>query len=201
MIGYISGELISISKDNIILEQNGIGYEIMLTASGLTNLPRIASTVKVYTYLHVREDILALYGFLTCDELNVFKLLITVSGIGPKGAMGILSSLSPDDLRFAVLAEDVKEITKAPGVGVKTAKKLILELKDKFKIDESFEARLIKGENESSPSLGRIKNETIEALLVLGYSRTEASNALKNITINDDTSVEEILKQSLKYLL
>src|SRR5690554_1437219 len=131
MIGYITGDLTVVSQDSIIIEQAGIGYELTVPSSAINNLPSIGSDVKIYTYLHVREDILALYGFLNHDDLKVFKLLITVSGIGPKAAIGILSALTPDDLRFAILSEDVKAITQAPGVGPKTAKKLILELKDK----------------------------------------------------------------------
>lgn len=201
MIGYITGELIVVSQDSIIIEQGGIGYELMLPSSAINNLPSIGSAIKVYTYLHVREDILALYGFLTHDDLEVFKLLITVSGIGPKAAIGILSALKPDDLRFAILSEDVKALTQAPGVGPKTAKKLILELKDKLKLDESFESRLTNSENVSNSNVVQVREETLEALLVLGYSRTDASSAVRSIEINDNTTAEDALKQSLRQLV
>lgn len=201
MIGYITGELAVVSQDSIIIEQGGIGYELMLTSLAISKLPSIGSSIKVYTYLHVREDILALYGFLGYEDLEVFKLLITVSGIGPKAAIGILSALTPNDLRFAILSEDVKALTQAPGVGPKTAKKLILELKDKFKLDESFESRLINSENASNSSIVQVGKETLEALLVLGYSRTDASSAVRSIEINDKTTVEDALKKSLEQLI
>ena len=134
----------------------------MIPSSAINNLPSPGYQVKVYTYLHVREDILALYGFLSQDYLEVFKLLITVSGIGPKVALGVLSVHTPDDLRFAILSEDVKIITKAPGIGPKTAKKIILELKDKFKIDEIFESRIANSENATSSNIVRVIEETLE---------------------------------------
>lgn len=201
MIGYITGDLTVVSQDSIIIEQAGIGYELTVPSSAINNLPSIGSDVKIYTYLHVREDVLALYGFLNHDDLKVFKLLITVSGIGPKAAIGILSALTPDDLRFAILSEDVKAITQAPGVGPKTAKKLILELKDKFKLDESFESRFTNSETTSNSNIVRVREETLEALLVLGYSRTDASSAVRSIEINDKTSAEDALKQSLRQLI
>ena len=201
MIGYITGELITVSKDGIIIEQGGIGYELMIPSSAINNLPSPGYQVKVYTYLHVREDILALYGYLSQDYLEVFKLLITVSGIGPKVALGVLSVHTPDDLRFAILSEDVKIITKAPGIGPKTAKKIILELKDKFKLDESFESRIANSENATSSNIVRVREETLEALLVLGYSRTDASNAIRSIEINDETTAEDALRQSLRNII
>lgn len=204
MIEYITGELVLIREDSVIIEQNGMGYYIMMPLSSVNNMPSTGTFIKVYTYLHVREDILALYGFSDRDDLETFKLLITVSGIGPKGALGILSAITPDDLRFAVLAEDVKTITKAPGVGPKTAKKLILELKDKFKLDESFEASLTNNRNLNDSNLShikRVRNETIEALEVLGYSTTDASKVVRNINIDDKMTAEEALKISLKQLV
>ncbi|NLJ90427.1 MAG: Holliday junction branch migration protein RuvA [Clostridiales bacterium] len=204
MIAYIKGELVAIGSDSIIIEQNGLGYNIMMPLSAIDNLPNIGSHIKVFTYLHVREDIFALYGFISNDDLEVFKLLITVSGIGPKGALGILSALSPDDLRFAILSEDVKTITKAPGIGIKTAKKLILELKDKVTLVESFELKLSNndtGSNLGSGNIMQVRNEAIEALLVLGYSRSDALKAVKSINIDDRMTAEEAIKLSLKALV
>lgn len=204
MIAYITGELITTKQDGIIVEQNGMGYNIMMSLSAIANLPNIGSLVKIYTFLNVREDSLSLYGFLGQDDLEMFKLLITVSGIGPKVALGILSSITADDLRFAVLAEDVKTITIAPGVGTKTAKKLILELKDKFKLEDSFESRLANNENgidSNSDNTMRVRNETIEALSVLGYSRSDAVKAVRSINIEDDMTVEDLIKLSLKQLV
>ncbi|NMB43841.1 MAG: Holliday junction branch migration protein RuvA [Clostridiales bacterium] len=204
MIAYITGELVDVFQDSIIVEQNGIGYNIMMPLSAIDNLSNIGSYIKVYTYLHVREDIFALYGFLSRQDLEVFKLLITVSGIGPKVGLGVLSALTPDDLRFAILSEDVKTITQAPGIGVKTAKKLILELKDKFTLEEAFETKLTanpKASSSNSSNMLQVRNETVEALVVLGYSRADALRAVRSIDIDDKMTAEEAIKLSLKALV
>jgi holliday junction DNA helicase RuvA len=200
MISFIKGELDSIYEDGIVIENGGIGYDIKVPLSVMNELPSTGEEVKIYTYLYVREDILCLYGFLTRDDLQVFKLLITVNGIGPKGALGILSTISPDDLRFAVLADDAKAIAKAPGIGAKTASKLILELKDKLKLEDAFEQKLSKSSlNTSSGSSDtNAKNEAIQALVALGYTNTEALKAVRGIDITPDMDTEDILKLSLK---
>ena len=199
MISYLKGELTEIRENYIVVEVGNIGYEVAVAASTIMELPSIRSTIKLYTYLHVREDILGLFGFLSKDDLEVFKLLITVNGIGPKGALGVLSAISADELRFAVLAEDVKAISKAPGIGTKTASKLILELKDKFKLETAFEQRLIK-QSEMTGSMGIFskKEEAVQALAVLGYSSTEALKAVNQIEITEDMTSESILKLCLK---
>lgn len=200
MISFIKGELDSIYEDGIVIENGGIGYDIKVPLSVMNELPSIGDEVKIHTYLYVREDILSLYGFLTRDDLQVFKLLITVNGIGPKGALGILSTISPDDLRFAVLADDAKAIAKAPGIGAKTASKLILELKDKLKLEDAFEQKLSKVSDDSSTAASdkNAKNEAIQALVALGYSNTEALKAVRGIEITPDMDTEDILKLSLK---
>lgn len=139
-----------------------------------------------------------LFGFLTKDDLFVFRLLLGVSGIGPKGALAILSVMTTDDLRFAVLGDDAKAIAKAPGVGAKTAQRLILELKDKLSIEDAFEQKLAKNDNPVQNKAKGAKNEAIEALVALGYSSSEALKALNGIEITDDTDVEDILKAALK---
>ena len=200
MISFIKGELDNIYEDGIVIENGGIGYDIKVPLSVMNELPSTGEEVKIYTYLYVREDILCLYGFLSRDDLQVFKLLITVNGIGPKGALGILSTISPDDLRFAVLADDAKAIAKAPGIGAKTASKLILELKDKLKLEDAFEQKLSKVTTDSSTSASDVnaKNEAIQALVALGYSNTEALKAVRGIEITPDMETEDILKLSLK---
>ena len=139
-----------------------------------------------------------LFGFLTKDDLFVFRLLLGVSGIGPKGALAILSVMTTDDLRFAVLGDDAKAIAKAPGVGAKTAQRLILELKDKLSLEDAFEQKLAKNDNPVQNKAKGAKNEAIEALVALGYSSAEALKALNGIEITDDTDVEDILKAALK---
>ncbi len=201
MLAYIKGELVSMTEDGIVIENNGMGYEIKVPLSVMNELPAMGAELRIYTYLYVREDALKLYGFLTKDDLNVFKLLITVNGIGPKGALGILSAISPDDLRFAVLADDVKAISKAPGIGAKTASKLILELKDKLKLEDTFEQRLEhQAQRVSTSSSVDIMNEAAQALVALGYSNTDALKAVRKVPLTENTSVEELLKISLKYI-
>lgn len=139
-----------------------------------------------------------LFGFLTKDDLFVFRLLLGVSGIGPKGALAILSVMTTDDLRFAVLGDDAKAIAKAPGVGAKTAQRLILELKDKLSLEDAFEQKLAKNDNPVQNKAKGARNEAIEALVALGYSSSEALKALNGIEITDDTDVEDILKAALK---
>ena len=201
MIAYVKGELTDITEDSIVVENNGIGYEISVPFSVMEELPASGCEVKIYTYMYVREDAMKLYGFLTRDDLNVFKLLITVNGIGPKGALGVLSAITPDDLRFAVLSDDVKTISKAPGIGTKTAKKLILELKDKLKLEEVFEERLahIEEGQEKVPS-DNIRGEAVMALTALGYSNADAMKAVRQVELTADMTVEELLKKSLKFI-
>lgn len=200
MISYIKGELTDIVEDIIVVENNNIGYEIRVPLSVMNELPGTGKDVKVYTYLYVREDIMCLYGFLSRDDLNIFKLLITVNGIGPKGALGILSTITPDDLRFAILSDDVKSISKAPGIGSKTAGKLILELKDKLKLEDAFEQKLLNHEEGKilNTQMSDAKNDAIQALVALGYSGTDALKSVRNIDITEDMSTEDILKLSLK---
>lgn len=202
MYSYIKGELAEIAgEDLIVVEANQIGYNIRVPAQVLDYLPETGSQVKIYTYLYVREDAYMLYGFLTRDDLKVFKLLLGVSGIGPKGALAILSVMSTDDLRFAVLGDDAKAIAKAPGVGNKTAQRLIIELKDKLSLEDAFEQKLAKSEHQPMHSeLKGKKNEAVEALVSLGYSSSEALKVLGQIEITEDSSVEDILKTALKQM-
>ena len=199
---YIKGELSEIVAENhIVVENGGIGYNIYIPGQVLSLLPGVGEEVKIYTYLCVREDAFILYGFLTRDDLNVFKLLIGVSGIGPKGALAILSVMSTDDLRFAVLSDDAKAIAKAPGVGNKTAQRLIIELKDKLSLEDAFEQKLSHTQEAvSGNGLRGIRNEAVEALVSLGYSSTEALKVLRDIEITEDSSVEDILKLALKQM-
>ena len=138
MISYIRGTLAEIEEDRILVDVGGIGYGIYMPGESITRLPAVGTEIKIHTYLNVREDAMQLFGFLTKDDLRVFRLVIGVSGIGPKGGLNILSCLSPDDLRFAVMAGDAKAISKAPGIGKKTAEKLIIELKDKLSIEDTL---------------------------------------------------------------
>lgn len=200
MISFVKGELCEIRDNGMVLEVGGIGYEISAPLSTIERLPSVGNTVKIYTYLYVREDALNLYGFMTKDDLDVFKLLITVNGIGPKGALGILSVLTTDDLRFAVLSDDAKTISKAPGIGSKTASKLILELKDKLKLEDAFNQRFEQTliAKFQGIDVKDIRDEAIQALVALGYSNTDASKAVRMVELTENITVEDILKRSLK---
>lgn len=204
MINFVKGELDTVTENSIIVENNGIGFEILVPLSVVSNLPQTGNEVKIYTYTYVREDALQLYGFLTKDELAMFKLLITVNGIGPKGALGILSVMDADALRFAILADDAVSISKAPGVGKKTAGKLILELKDKMDFEEAVENVLDKGQAAAgagdASDGGVAANEAIQALVALGYTSTEAVKAVKKVAVTPGMTVEDILKAGLKNL-
>lgn len=195
MITYVKGELTEIYDNYIVVEAYGIGYEIMVPASIVSQLPLVGNSVKIYTYQYVREEALDLYGFLTKEDLRVFKLLITVNGIGPKGALSILSIIRPDELRLAVVSGDVKAIQKAPGIGNKTAQKLIIELKDKL----SFNDADVSTDNVLSGS-NTPRDEAIEALVALGYSASEAVKAVRGVENSDTMDSEYLLKAALKKL-
>ncbi len=199
MYSYIKGTLEEVREDLIVIENNGIGYNIYVPARFLDELPRKGSMLKIHTYLHVREDAMLLFGFPSEDELQMFKLLINVTGIGPKGGLGILSFLSPNDIRFAVVSEDVKTICRAPGIGKKTAQRLIIELKDKVHLEEVIgETADISGADISLNNT--VRKEAAEALTALGYSSAEAAKVLSGIDITEDTDVETVLKAALKNL-
>ena len=199
MISYIKGELVEVTDNSIVLDHHGMGFSIMMPGSILDKLPPVGSELKVHTYLYVKEDILDLYGFLTRDDLKIFKLLITVNGIGPKGALGILSALSPDDLRFAVLAGDSKTISKAPGIGSKTAQKLIIELKDKLKIEDVLDGSG-DGYVSQSDMSDTASAEAVMALTALGYSAADATRAVRMVENVQSMDSEAILKAALKKL-
>ncbi|MDY5775657.1 MAG: Holliday junction branch migration protein RuvA [Lachnospiraceae bacterium] len=201
MYSYIKGTLVEASAEGIVVDNQGIGYGILVPGQVLEYLPSIGEEVKIYTYHYVREDMIALYGFLTREDVNIFKMLIGVSGIGPKGALAILSVMSTDDLRFAILGEDAKAIARAPGIGAKTAQRLIIELKDKISLEDAFEQKLAnQGKKaEKNPATG-VKNEVILALTSLGYSQSEALQVLSGIEIKEDSAVEDVLKEALKQM-
>lgn len=201
MYSYIKGELAEVNTDHIVIDVGGIGYMIYIPAQSLNYLPGIGEMLKVHTYLYMREDAMILYGFLTKDDLEMFKLLITVSGIGPKGGLAVLSTLSSDDLRFAVLSGDSKAISKAPGIGSKTAQRVIIDLKDKLSLEDAFEKKL-EHENEkiNVSSYSQVKNDAVMALNALGYSSTESLKAVSKVEITDDMDVEDVLKAALKHM-
>lgn len=207
MIRYIQGILVGNAIGEIIVDNQGIGYAINVPVSIDEYLPSLGEEVKIFTYFSVREDAMQLYGFINYEDLQMFKLLISVNGVGPKVALGIMGTLSSDEIRYAVMAEDEKTIAKAPGIGAKSAKKVILELKDKIDLEEmllqgtdAVQDKKTLQSRDSKQQDQSIVREAIEALVVLGYSKTEATKAIKAVELTEGITVEELLKQSLMYM-
>lgn len=203
MISYVRGELAAVEEQKAIVDVGGIGYGIYMPNQALSRLPQPGNEVKIHTYFSVREDAMQLFGFLTRDDLEIFKLVIGVSGIGPKGGLNILSAMSPDELRFAVMSGDAKAISSAPGIGKKTAEKLILELKDKINIEEMLDRAAHGGfdtDSEESAAGDGIQAEAVQALVALGYGSTESMKAVKKASAGCSTA-EELLKEALKHLI
>ncbi len=201
MIAYVKGTLEDMSVDSVTIENNGIGYEILCSSYVIRRLPGLHQEVKLVTYLDVKEDSMKLYGFLTSQEKTLFKQLLQVSGIGPKGAMSILNELGPDNLVAAILASDSKAISKANGIGSKTAQKVVLELKDKVSLEGSvFDQG---GYNVDMDSTDEATNDisiAAQALVALGYSNTDALKAVKKVEGADGMKTEDIIKAALKHL-
>ena len=200
MYSYIKGELVEIQPESIVVEAGQIGYEIRMPANMVGRLGGIGQSVKVYTYLHVKEDLMELYGFLSRDDLQVFRLLLGVNGIGPKGALAILTALTPDDLRIAVLGEDAKAIAKAPGIGSKTAQRVILELKDRLSLVPVAGNASPAAQAISQDSSSAVKAEAVQALVALGYGSTEALKAVRKVEADETMEVEDVLKLALKHM-
>ncbi len=200
MIAYVKGTVEDIAEDNAVIDVGGIGYNVRISADTAARLPGIGENAKLYTYTSVREDAVQLYGFMSKNDLDIFRKCITVSGIGPKGALSILSVLDADSLRFAIMSGDAKSITKAPGIGARTAERLILELKDKIKIDDT----LIEQEIQSGRAVSAVKADTpqkqeaMEALVSLGYGNAEAVKAVNSIEGIEAMDSGAVLKAALK---
>lgn len=202
MIAYVKGTLEEIRNDYIIVDVNNIGYQVKVSLRVIEGLPAVGSQVKIHTYTYVREDVLALYGFLTKDDLQMFLLLLGVNGVGPKGALGILSMFSAQELRLAIISQDSKIIAKAPGIGAKTAQRMLIDLKDKVSVEETFEKM---GEQDVSitpvnKANSGARGDAIEALTALGYSASESMKAVNAVDVTEDMTSDVILKQALKHL-
>ncbi len=201
MIGYIKGIVEDITTDNVVVDVHDIGYNVKISADTAGRLPGMGEIVKLYTYTLVKEDAFQLYGFLTRDELEMFQLCITVSGIGPKGAQAILSVIDTDTLRFAIISGDAKAISKAPGVGKKTAERLILELKGKISIEDTFSgSRTVTSGSAPVSADTEQKREAVEALVSLGYGQSESMKAVNSIGGIENMDSGMILKAALKKL-
>lgn len=195
-----------IEEDVIVVEAGSLGLAVHVPVSLLPELPGLGQEVTVYTYFQVREDAMTLYGFLHPQDRDMFRQLLGVNGIGPKGALGILSVLRPDDLRLAIVSEDVKALAKAPGIGTKTAQRMILDLKDKISMEDVL-GSMASGTDLGTGSgaaamagLAEAAKEAVQALVALGYTNSEASRAVKQVEIVDGMTSEDVLKASLKHL-
>lgn len=202
MISYVRGPLVEKEEDVIVVEAGGIGYNIHVPLSYLEELPRLGEEVRIYTYLQVKEDAMTLYGFRSRQDLKMFKQLLGVNGIGPKGALGLLSAMRPDDLRLAIISGDAKAIAKAPGIGVKTAQRVILDLKDRISVEEVLAQPEAVSRVSASRTTGlhEAGKEAVDALVALGYSAMEATKAVHHVEITDGMTAEDVLKASLKHL-
>lgn len=200
MIAFVRGIVEDIAEDNVVIDTGGIGYNIKISGHTAGALPGIGKEIKLHTFTLVREDAFLLYGFLTRDELEIFKKLITVNGIGPKGGLAILSVMSTDDLRFAIISGDTKAIAKAPGIGAKTAERLILDLKDKISMEDTLLKKEMNEYAEAMPESSdhHAVNEAIEALIALGYSPSDSLKAVKKAAAPENADVETVLKLALK---
>lgn len=196
MIAYVKGVVESIETDKVILDNNGIGYGIFMPSHELEHLG-IGEEIKVYTYFNVREDAMLLFGFLSKEELKFFKMLIGVSGVGPKGGLAIISACPGDMLAMSIISGDAKAIAKAQGIGNKTAQKIILELKDKIDIEEM----VIAANSSEAVADNSAYGDAIEALTALGYAKTSAYNAIKQVENAENMDVEELLKKALKHIV
>ena len=196
MISYIRGELVYIGNDSIIVDNNGIGYNIGISSNTLTRLPHINETVKIFTYMNVKEDGITLFGFISREELDMFNMLIGVNGVGPKGALAVLSVLSPAEIALAVASNDIKTLSSGKGVGKKMAERIALELRDKVAKTESAEFGDI---NISVAEDSSERADALAGLLVLGYSRTEAAKAVDKV-YKDGMTSGDIIKLALKTL-
>ena len=207
MIAYVNGILENIEEGLAVIDVNGIGVNVFISGSTMDRMPGIGEAVKLYTYTNVKEDSFTLFGFLSRDELNLFKMLITVNGIGPKGGLSILSVMTPDDLRFAILSGDSKSLAKAPGIGKKTAERITLELRDKLKISEDellaggAGASAMSGVSSEGDGINPARDEAVAALVALGYNSTDSMKAVRKVLASspeagDDT--ERLLKLALK---
>lgn len=201
MLSFIRGSLEEVSDGIVVVENNGIGYEINTSMESISKFGELGSDVKVYTKLIPREDAINLYGFADMEEKRMFELLLTVSGIGPKGALSILSSMTVNDINCAVAEEDAKAFAKVPGVGKKTAERAIVDLKDKVDmvayIDTKNERAIAKTKDTKTIEL---KTEVIDALVSLGYSSSAAKKAIESMTITESSTVEQLLSDTLKQM-
>lgn len=200
MISYVTGILAEVDADCIVIESGGIGFEILTYSSVIEHLPDVGSEVKIVTYMDVKEDDIRLFGFLSNQEKKLFKQLLTVSGVGPKGALSILDQLGPDNLVAAIIASDSKSISKANGIGSKTAQKVCLELRDKVSIEGTIYEKYSDSSGAGTDASSGVIGEAVEALCALGYSKSDAMQAVRKIDGASTMKPEAIVSKALRLL-
>ena len=203
MIAYVNGIIEYIEEGLCVVDVGGVGINVNISGSTMDRMPGIGEAVKLYTYTNVKEDAFTLFGFLSRDELSLFKMLITVSGIGPKGGLSILSVMTPDDLRFAIMAGDSKSLAKAPGIGKKTAERITLELRDKIKVseDDMLKGSSVVTMDDLTAEGSMARDEAVAALVALGYNSTDAMKAVRKVLKTNEeaaSDTEKLLKLALK---
>lgn len=194
MFAYIKGSLEMKSNGYIVIDINGLGYKVFMSQNNIDTIGELHNIIKVFTYVKVREDDISIYGFKTQEELKMFELLISVSGVGAKSALVMLSCIEPSDFAIAVISNDIKVLTKVPGIGNKSAQRIILELKDKLK-EEQLEEKLKDSSKKTKDNSENI-NEAISGLMVLGYSKKDIEKAFEHLDI-DNLSIEDLIKKGL----
>ena len=198
MFAYIKGILEIKESNYIVIDINGLGYKVFMSQNNIDNIGNIGDSVKVYTYVRVREDDISIYGFITQEQLKMFELLISVSGVGAKSALVMISCIEPSEFAIAVISGNVKVLTKVPGIGNKSAQRIILELKDKLKeeqLDAENSNNLKLKEKDNSENI----NEAFSGLMVLGYSRKDIEKAFEHLDV-DNLSIEDLIKKGLVLL-
>lgn len=197
MFSYIKGNLEIKATNYIVIDVGGVGFKVFMSESGIEQLGDINNVVKIYTHMQVREDDISLYGFITIEELRMFELLLSVSGIGAKSAVSMLSNITPSGFALAVITNDISKLTKIPGIGQKTAQRIVLELKDKLKTEETVNKNT--GEIKDAIVDDNKISESVSALKVLGYNKNEIDKVMEKIDTKT-LSVEDIIKKALSYL-
>lgn len=194
MFAYIKGSLEMKSKNYIVIDVGGLGYKIFMSETAINEIGEIGGNIKVFTYYRVREDDISIFGFRTQEELRMFELLLSVSGVGAKSALAMLSCIEPSDFAIAVISNNIKLLTQIPGIGTKSAQRIILELKDKLKAEQNEEQ--IEQSKLKSAKVNETVQEAISGLMVLGYSRKDIEKAFEHLTV-ESLSVEDLIKNGL----
>ena len=200
MLAYIKGSLEMKFKNYIVIDVGGLGYKIFMSETAINELGEIGETIKVFTYYRVREDDISIFGFRTQEELRMFELLLSVSGVGAKSALAMLSCIEPSDFAIAVISNNLKLLTQIPGIGTKSAQRIILELKDKMSLEDAFEKKSEHVQTLKISGNGQVRNDAVMALTALGYSSAESLKAVSAVEITEEMDVEAVLKAALKHM-